>query len=59
MNDYQERIEEYSKQAQGHYRKSVAQAHGKLLILSTCDEKDGERRFVVHARERERNKSEE
>ncbi len=59
VNDYQERIEEYSKQAQGHYRKSVAQAHGKLLILSTCDEKDGERRFVVHARERERNKSEE
>lgn len=54
VNDYYKKIKELSAQLQGNYRDPIVKSDGKLLILSTCDAEDGGRRFVVHAKERER-----
>ncbi|WP_137662747.1 class B sortase [Enterococcus hulanensis] len=52
--NYLGKIKEISAQLNGNYRDIALNENDKLLILSTCDaEKEG-RRFVVHARERER-----
>jgi sortase B len=51
ISDYFQKIKKFSEDLQGNYRDISYSDSDKLLILSTCDIKNNERRFVVHAKE--------
>ena len=52
--DYIKKIPQFARDLNGHYRDLTLTDKDKLLILSTCDIRDNGRRFVVHAKEKNR-----
>lgn len=55
--EYLKNIKKRAKSLNGYYENVQLTDKDKILILSTCDTKDNERRFIVHAKEKARRKN--
>lgn len=52
--DYFKQIQRFSESSAGKYRSVTFGENDSMLILSTCDTRNNERRFIVHAKETNR-----